>query len=82
VRDWEPHLALFSADDGMAAIHAILRDAPLVLEGGGVMVLEIDSGRAAIARDRAATDARWRDVDLRADLTGRERFLVARRQEW
>jgi release factor glutamine methyltransferase len=81
VRDWEPHLALFSDDDGMAAIHAILRDAPLVLEGGGVLVLEIDSGRAAIARDRAATDARWRDVDLRTDLTGRDRFLVARRQE-
>jgi release factor glutamine methyltransferase len=82
VRDWEPHVALFSDDDGMAAIHAILRDAPPVLEGGGVLVLEIDSGRAAIARDHAATDARWRDVDLRTDLTGRERFLVARRQEW
>ncbi|HVT39426.1 MAG TPA: peptide chain release factor N(5)-glutamine methyltransferase [Gemmatimonadaceae bacterium] len=82
VRDWEPHLALFSDDDGMAATHAILRDAPSVLEGGGVLVLEVDSGRAAIAREHAATDARWRDVGLRTDLTGRERFLVARRQEW
>ena len=82
VRDWEPHLALFSDDDGMAAIRAILRDAPFVLESGGVLVLEIDAGRAADARDSAATDAQWRDVELRVDLTGRERFLVARRQEW
>ena len=81
VRDWEPHVALFSGDDGMAAIRALVAGAPLVLEGGGVLVLEIDSGRASLARDAAAADARWRDVEIRMDLTGRERFLVARRQE-
>ncbi len=81
VRDWEPHVALFSGDDGMAAIRALVAGAPLVLEGGGVLVLEIDSGRASLARDAAAADSRWRDVEIRMDLTGRERFLVARRQE-
>ena len=82
VRDWEPHLALFSAEDGMAAIRAIVRDAPLVLASGGVLVLEVDARRAGLARAWAATDTRWRDVDIKLDLTGRERFLVARRQEW
>ena len=81
VRDWEPHVALFSGDEGMAAIRALVAGAPLVLEGGGVLVLEIDSGRASLARDAAAADSRWRDVEIRMDLTGRERFLVARRQE-
>jgi release factor glutamine methyltransferase len=82
VREWEPHLALFSADDGMAAIRAIVRNAPAVLAGGGVLVVEVDSRRAAAARDGAATDTRWRDVEIRMDLTGRERFLVAKRMEW
>lgn len=77
VRDWEPPFALFSEEDGMAAIRAIVREAPLVLEPGGVLVLEIDSRRAALARECAATETRFRDVELRLDLTGRERFLVA-----
>jgi release factor glutamine methyltransferase len=81
VRDWEPHLALFSADDGMAAIRAIIRDAPAVLEPGGILVMEIDARRAGLARDAAATDTRYCDVELRLDLTGRERFLVARHKE-
>lgn len=81
VREWEPHLALFSADDGMAAIRTIVRDAPTVLEPGGILVIEVDARRAGLARDCAATDTRYCDVELRLDLTGRERFLVARHKE-
>lgn len=81
VRDWEPAIALFSGDDGMAAIRALVRGAPDVLEAGGVLVLEIDTRRAALARECAATDSRLCDVELRMDFTGRERFLVARRKE-
>ena len=81
VRDWEPAIALFSADDGMAAIRALVRGAPDVLEAGGVLVLEIDTRRAALARECATTDSRLCDVELRMDFTGRERFLVARRKE-
>ena len=81
VRDWEPAIALFSADDGMAAIRALVHGAPDVLEAGGVLVLEIDTRRAALARECAATDSRLCDVEIRMDFTGRERFLVARRKE-
>jgi release factor glutamine methyltransferase len=81
VRDWEPPLALFSAEDGMAAIRGIVREAAAVLEPGGLLALEIDSRRAGLARECAETDSRFRDVEIRTDLTGRERFLVARRKE-
>jgi release factor glutamine methyltransferase len=81
VRDWEPSLALFSDDDGMAAIRAIVRGAADALEPGGLLALEVDSRRAGLARECAETDSRLRDVEIRTDLTGRERFLVARRQE-
>ncbi len=78
VRDWEPPLALFSEEGGMAAIFALVRAAPDVLEPGGLLVLEIDSRRAALARDAANAGGHFRAVGLRLDLTGRERFLVAR----
>ena len=81
VRDWEPAIALFSADDGMAAIRALVHGSPDVLEAGGVLVLEFDTRRAALARECAATDSRLCDVEIRMDFTGRERFLVARRKE-
>jgi release factor glutamine methyltransferase len=81
VRDWEPALALFSAEDGMAAIRGIVREAAALLEPGGLLAVEIDSRRAGHARECAETDSRFRDVEIRTDLTGRERFLVARRKE-
>jgi release factor glutamine methyltransferase len=81
VRDWEPALALFSEDDGMAAIRDIVRDAADLLEPGGLLAMEIDARRAGRARTCAETDTRYRDVEIRTDLTGRERFLVARRKE-
>lgn len=81
VRDWEPSLALFSDEGGMAAIRGIVRGAAAVLEPGGLLAVEVDSRRAGLARECAETDSRFRDVEIRTDLTGRERFLVARRQE-
>jgi release factor glutamine methyltransferase len=81
VRDWDPPLALFAGEDGMAAIREIVRAAAAVLEPGGVLAVEVDSRRAALARECAETDTRYRDVEIRTDLTGRERFLVARRKE-
>lgn len=81
VRDWEPPLALFSDEDGMAAIRGIIRGAAPLLEPDGLLVVEIDHRRAGRAREWAATDSHYRDVEIRTDLTGRERFLVARRKE-
>ena len=77
VRDWEPPLALFSPDEGMLAIRAVLAGAPSVLERGGHLVLEVDARRASLAAELALTNPRYRDVSVRLDLTGRERFVVA-----
>jgi len=81
VRDWEPALALFSADSGMRDIACIIRGAPDVLEGGGLLALEVDSRRASLAAELALADGRYRDVTVRLDLAGRERILMARRGE-
>ena len=79
VRDWEPAVALFAADSGMRGIACIIREAPAVVEAGGLLALEIDARRASLAAELALADGRWRDVSVRLDLAGRERFLMARR---
>jgi release factor glutamine methyltransferase len=81
VRDWEPPVALFSAANGMAIISSIIHEAPDVLQSGGLLALELDSRRASLAAELALADGRYRDVSVRLDLAGRERFLIARRKD-
>ncbi|HEY7861565.1 MAG: peptide chain release factor N(5)-glutamine methyltransferase [Gemmatimonadales bacterium] len=81
VRDWEPPVALFGAANGMAIISSIIHEAPDVLQSGGLLALELDSRRASLAAELALADGRYRDVSVRLDLAGRERFLIARRKD-
>ena len=80
VRDWEPPLALFSGDDGMAATAEIVREAAELLEPHGVLALEVDSQRAARVAELVMRDPRYEGVAVRLDLTQRDRFVVARRR--
>jgi release factor glutamine methyltransferase len=81
VRDWEPAVALFAAHDGMAVIRRIVRSAAAVLEPAGLLALEVDARRASLAVEAMAADGRYRDISVRLDLAGRERFVVAHRLE-
>lgn len=81
VRDWEPHVALFAEDGGMAAIAAIAAQAARVLRPGGVLALEVDSRRAGRAAACVEETGAYRDIVVRPDLTGRARFVLARRME-
>jgi release factor glutamine methyltransferase len=81
VRDWEPPFALYSASGGMAITASLIREAPDVLVPGGLLVMELDSRRASLAAELALASGRYRDVAVRLDLAGRERFLIARRKD-
>jgi len=81
VRDWEPPLALLSGDGGMAATRAIVREAARVLEPGGLLAFEVDTRRASLVAEAVATHGEYREVAVHLDLTGRERFVLARRRE-
>ena len=81
VRNWEPPFALYSASGGMAMSARIIRGAADVLLPGGLLVMELDSRRASLAAELALASGRFRDVSVRFDLTGRERFLIARRKD-
>lgn len=77
VRDWEPSLALLAGDNGMAVIADIVAGAADVLEDGGLLALEVDSRRADVAAELAASSRRYRDISVLPDLTGRDRFVLA-----
>jgi release factor glutamine methyltransferase len=81
VRDWEPSVALFSGGAGMAAIAGLIREAAPALAPGGLLALEVDARRASLAAELAASHGAYDGVRVELDLTGRERFVVARRRE-
>ena len=81
VRDWEPSVALFAGDDGMAVTARLIHDAAPLLAPSGLLALEVDVRRAALVAELAASNGAYVDVRVLLDLTGRERFVVARRRE-
>lgn len=77
VVDWEPHSALFSDDDGLADIRAVLADAKRWLRVGGSLLFEIGYRQsAAVTEDMAA--AGFVEVITHRDLAGRDRFVVGK----
>ena len=72
----EPHIALFSGNDGLDAIRAIAAGVRHWLRPGGVLVLEIGHQQGVAVRDVLAAHG-LRDVQIRRDLTGRDRIAVA-----
>jgi len=73
----EPHAALFSGDDGLAALRSIIIGAPRWLRTGGTLVMEIGHRQADAVREMCTT-AGLRNVEVRRDLAGRDRVIVAR----
>ncbi len=78
VSEWEPHGALFAADDGLADVAALAAGAAEWLRPGGWLVLEIGSGQgAAVAALLSA--AGLAQVEIRPDLAAHDRIALARR---
>ncbi len=78
VADWEPADALISGQDGLDAIRQIVAQAPGWLAPGGALLVEHAPDQADEVRVLADA-AGFTSVRIAPDLTGRDRFLVARR---
>jgi len=78
VADHDPHEALFGGPEGHELVDALLEAAQHWLAPGGAVVLEIDARRSASAL-RRARDLGLVAVEARQDLTGADRFVLARR---
>ena len=79
VRDWEPSLALLCPQDGLSVTRELIRQGPAVLNPGGFLALEVDTRRAGSVAESIAVDGRYEGIEVLLDLTGRERFVIARR---
>lgn len=77
-RDHDPHLALFSGDDGLDALRVLADRAALLLRPGGVVGAEHADQQGDSAPAVFARSARWTEVRDHRDLAGRARFLTAR----
>ena len=75
----EPRPALVSGEDGLEATRAIIEDAPFHLVTGGLLALEMDETRAAAVAGWLTGAHEWDEVEVRDDLAGRPRILLARR---
>jgi release factor glutamine methyltransferase len=75
VRDWEPHIALFSGETGLELYTRIVAGAPRVLRPGGWLVMELGFG----CHERVAELlAGWQDLRIEPDLAGIPRVIAAR----
>jgi release factor glutamine methyltransferase len=76
--DWEPEGALRAGPTGLEALTQVIAGAPRWLTGDGALVLELAPHQADAARAFAQSGG-FAHIEVRADLAGRDRVLVARR---
>jgi len=79
VRDYEPRAALDGGVDGLSAYRVLADELPRLLAPGGVAALEIGWDQSAAVM-RLLTEAGLKDVEVRKDLAGRDRVVLARRK--
>ncbi|NYD41236.1 peptide chain release factor N(5)-glutamine methyltransferase [Nocardioides panaciterrulae] len=77
-RDHDPHLALFSGEDGLDAIRVLARRAARLLRPGGVVGFEHADVQGDSAPAVFTAAGRWTEVRDHPDLAGRPRFTTAR----
>jgi len=77
-RDHDPHLALFSGDDGLDALRVLEARAAVLLRPGGVVGAEHADQQGESAPAVFSATGRWTEVRDHRDLAGRPRFVTAR----
>ncbi|MCX6400124.1 MAG: peptide chain release factor N(5)-glutamine methyltransferase [Propionibacteriales bacterium] len=78
-RDHDPHLALFSGDDGLDAIRVLEQRGVVLLKAGGVIGIEHADAQGVSAPAVFSRSGRWEEVRDHRDLADRPRYLTARR---
>jgi release factor glutamine methyltransferase len=77
-RDHDPHVALFSGQDGLDAIRRLAVRAAELLRPGGVLGVEHADAQGESVPGVLAATGRWSQVRDHRDLAGRPRFTTAR----
>ena len=76
VRDNEPEIALYGGDDGLEIYRRLVPEAARLLAPGGWLVMEIGATQAGAVSGMLGA---WRNVEIRNDLAGLPRVILAQR---
>jgi release factor glutamine methyltransferase len=79
VVEFDPHLALFGGADGMSVIVPMIGTIASILVAGGSVAIEHDDSTGPDVMAAFADDGRFESIVQNNDLTGRPRFVSARR---
>lgn len=80
VREHDPSIALYGGSpDGLRIPLAVAANAARLLRPGGLLVMEHADSQGESLPDRLRESGHWGDVEDHPDLTGRPRFVTARR---
>jgi len=79
VSQYDPPQAVFGGPDGMTVISALVRLAGGWLRPGGFFAVEHDDTTSSLTSELVCSTGLFDDVVARKDLTGRPRFVTARR---
>ncbi|MDO5300921.1 MAG: peptide chain release factor N(5)-glutamine methyltransferase [Tissierellia bacterium] len=74
VKDYEPHLALFAPENGLANYRKIVQDSPNYLKNGGHLVFEIGATQGKAVAELLETRG-FTDVAIERDLEQRDRVV-------
>ena len=77
VRDYEPEVALFAGDDGLAVIRRLIAEAPEYLAPNGKLILEIGATQADTVRPLINVEPAYRTYKLLKDYAEKERIVLA-----
>jgi release factor glutamine methyltransferase len=76
VVQYEPHVALFGGDDGLAGVRAVLDAAGSRLTPGGWVIFEFGLGQDDEVRELVGRYPRYRMLDIKEDLQGIPRTAI------
>ena len=79
VRDYEPSLALFAGDDGLAIIRRLLGHAMSRLAAGGALMFEFGFGQALAVDELISRAPGLKMTDVKPDLHGIPRVAIIER---
>ena len=80
VAQHDPHHAVFGGPDGMALITAVVDHAGRLLRPGGLFAVEHDDTTSSQTVELISATGLFDDIVARQDLTGRPRFVTARKR--
>lgn len=81
VKKFEPNQALFSGVDGLSAIRTWCKTAGEISRPGAFIMFEIGHEQGQVAKEIFEQTGSFDDVSVVRDLSGRERFIRATRNE-